>query len=602
MDPLGDNRITNPRVNEQGQSLEEVCERRQFLKTSVALGVSGIGFSLTACASEDDSTSVSSISQPESLSDIASSFNFTEIEHGRDKDHLVAPDHNARILIRWGDAMFDDSPEFDPYNQTPESQSKQFGYNNDYIGYLELEPTADQQARALLCVNHEYPQHRLMFPNFDDMDNGKKMKTLVGVSQASVGASVVEVIQQDGEWSVQRDSIYNRRISALDTEISIAGPAAGHPRMRTSSDPDGTTVIGTMGNCAGGMTPWGTYLSCEENVNFYFSGKIPKKSDETDNHERMNMPSNGVNWARYDRRFDVGKELNEANRFGWVVEIDPLDPKSKPKKRTALGRFKHEGAETVVSPNGQLVIYMGDDQRFEYLYKFVSRDRVNLDEPKANSDLLDHGTLYVAKFLDDGFLDWLPLSYENKLLATKRKKSNVANPRAKSSFGHIIELSELDGEFAGVRARWDTMVECGDPAKPSHAARWNPNTSENGWFASPDNGVVDPAGRLWISSDQGSKVNLSGTSDGLWALETSGAARGMGKMFFRAPMGAEVCGPVFSDNGESLFIAVQHPGEFTQGKRATFEKPSTRWPDFENSLPPRPSVMAIQKNDGGKVG
>jgi len=644
MDQSGDNRITNPSASEQGRRFDEICERRnarrRFLKSSLVLSAAGVGLPAAGCVSDEP---VSDKTKK------ASRFNFVEIAHGGDEHHLVAPDHSAEVLIRWGDPLFADSPVFDPLKQTGESQSKQFGYNNDYVGYLALEPSAGQQARALLCVNHEYPQHGLMFSNFDATDKSQMTPERVAVSQASVGASVVEVVQQDGAWSVNTNSPYNRRISALDTEIKITGPAAGHRRMKTSADPTGKAVIGTMNNCAGGMTPWDTYLICEENINFHFGGKLAKNNAESKNHKRMNLPIDATFWAQHDSRFDVGKEPNEANRFGWVVEIDPLDPMSKPKKRTALGRFKHEGAENVISPSGQLVIYMGDDQRFEYLYKFVSRDKVDLDSPMANRDLLDNGTLYVAQFHDDGYLDWLPLSYQNELLAkafasqadiliearraadllgatpmdrpedvvpnpktgkvyvmltnnTKRKETNAANQRTNNKFGHIIELNELEGDFAGVRAQWDTLVLCGNPNDFSHAAKWHPSTSENGWFASPDNGVVDPAGRLWVSSDQGSKVNLSGTNDGLWALETQGEARGTGKMFFRVPMGAELCGPAFSDNAENLFVAVQHPGDFPEFNRATFEKPSTRWPDFDDNVPPRPSVMVIRKNGGGKVG
>ena len=650
MDPSGDNRISNPSPRDQGRSLEEICQRRagrrRFLKTSIAFGATAASSSLSGCS--DDSTNVSQSENKSIKANIESNFDFVEIQHGKGQDHLVAPDHKAEILIRWGDPLFEGAPQFDPKGQTSDSQSKQFGYNNDYIGYLELEASVDQQTRALLCVNHEYPQHALMFPDFEAKDKDQMTAERVAISQASVGATVVEVAQREGQWSVVLDSTYNRRISALDTVIEIAGPAAGHKRMQTSADPQGTTVIGTMGNCAGGMTPWGTYLSCEENVNYYFAGKLSKDHPEKANHKRMNVSIGGADWEQHDSRFNVSIEPNEVNRFGWVVEVDPLNPNSKPKKRTALGRFKHEGAETILSASGHLIIYMGDDQRFEYLYKFVSRDKVNLDEPASNADLLDHGTLYVAKFHDEGYLDWLPLRHDNPLLTaefdsqadiliearsaadilgatpmdrpedvvtnpktgkayvmltnnSKRKKSNAANQRTKNHFGHILEIAELDGELTGTRAEWNTLVKCGDPNNAKHQAQWHPNISANGWFANPDNGVVDSAGRLWVSSDQTSIVDLTGTNDGLWALETQGEGRGIGKMFFRSPAGAEVCGPIFSDNAESLFISIQHPGNFVSGKAATFEKPSTRWPDFSDDLPPRPSLMVIQKKQGGPV-
>jgi secreted PhoX family phosphatase len=291
---------------------------------------------------------------------------------------------------------------------------------------------------------------------------------------------------------------------------------------------------------------------------------------------------------------------------------------------------------------------MGDDQQFEYLYKFVSRDKVNLESPKENRDLLVHGILFVAKFYSEGYLEWMPLIHSNGPLEaafesqadvlidarkaadllgatpmdrpedvvpsqqngkvyvmltnnSKRSKGNHANPRTENYFGHIIEITELDNDFANERGYWDIVVKCGNPDIPSHQADWNPETSKNGWFASPDNGVVDPEGRLWVSSDQGSKAFMTGTNDGLWALETEGAQRGTGKMFFRVPNGAEMCGPAFSDDGESLFVAVQHPGDKGKAGEVRVETAATRWPDFNEKMPPRPSVVVIRKKVGGKI-
>jgi len=652
MNDQGDNRVTNPQTSTD-HSFEEICERRfsrrTFVKTGVAAGVAMATLQLSGCAEDSSDEVTQRDSQWRQHNPYKSSYDFREIEHGSDEHHHVAPDHKAKVLLRWGDPLFNDSPDFDPQNQTARSQSMQFGYNNDYVGYLALEPKSGQQSRGLLCVNHEYPIPGLMFPDFADDGYEKMTAEQVAVTQASVGNSIVEVGQIDGEWSVNVGSKYNRRISALDTPMKVTGPAAGHHRMKTKADRHGRKVIGTMNNCAGGMTPWGTYLTCEENFNGHFSGTLPTNHPESENHKRYNVPTDYTNWGKHDKRFDIGVEPNEPNRFGWVVEIDPLDPNSTPKKRTALGRFKHEGGECIVAPDGRVVVYMGDDQRFEYLYKFVSRDKVNVDNPRANRDLLDHGTLYVAKFYDDGFLEWLPLVHENgpleaqfesqaevliearraadllgatpldrpedvvpnsksgKVYAmltnnSKRKEADAANPRVENSFGHIIELTELDDDFSSTRGYWDIIVRCGNPAIPSHGARWNAQTSNNGWFVSPDNGVVDPDGRLWVSSDQGSKTFMSGTNDGLWALETEGAKRGTGKMFFRVPNGAELCGPAFTDDGETLFVAVQHPGDQGRPGEVRVNTASTLWPDFKKGMPPRPSILAIQKKAGGKVG
>lgn len=652
MNDHADNFVTNPAANAEN-NFQQVCERRYnrrgFLRAGVAVGAGMAALGLSGCGDQDTTIEAATKSQWRAQNPYDSSFSFNEIAHGEDATHHVASDHEAHILIRWGDPITEHAPAFDPLNQTAEAQLQQFGYNNDYVGYLPLKPRKDQEARALLCVNHEYPVAGLMFPNFPKNGYKKITAEQVKITQAAVGNSIVEVVLENGSWSINRKSPYNRRITPLDTEMEITGPAAGHLRMQTSADQRGRKVIGTMNNCAGGMTPWGTYLSCEENFNGHFGGKLDKRHPEAKNHQRYNVPSDYTRWFKHDKRFDVGIEPNEPNRFGWVVEIDPLDPKSKPKKRTALGRFKHEGAESIIAPSGQLVIYMGDDQRFEYLYKFVSRDAVDLNNPKRNQDLLDHGTLYVAKFYEEGYLEWLPLVLENGPLEAefesqadivintrraadllgatpldrpedvvpnkkngkvyvlltnnrKRKETDAASPRNKNYFGHIVEITELENDYAANKGYWDVMVQCGNPSVPEHGARWNQRTSENGWFANPDNATIDPSGRLWISTDQGSITSLSGTADGLWALETEGVLRGTGKMFFRVPTGAEMCGPVFSDDGESLFLAVQHPGDHGEAADARVETATTRWPDFLETMPPRPSLVVVRKKGGGQVG
>ena len=648
-----DDQVTNPRALEPGCSLSDICERRfsrrDLIKSGLVIGAATIAGGISACTGEVPDKPISTVPGEALAGAPQSNFDFVEIRHGIDQHHHVAPDHEVQILLRWGDPIFDHAEEFDPHNQTAEKQLQQFGYNNDYIGYVDLPPQQGQQARALLCVNHEYPQHGLMFADFGADAKASLSAAQVAISQAAVGASVLEIGLQDGQWQLNRSSKYNRRISALDTPIEISGPLAEHARLRTSSDPQAKTVIGTFNNCAGGITPWGTYLSCEENFNFHFSGILSDDHPEAENYQRYNLPFDLFHWGKHDKRFDINAEPNEANRFGWVVEIDPMNPASTPKKRTALGRFKHEGGENVIAADGRLVIYMGDDQRFEYLYKFVSRDQVDLLDRQANRDLLDHGILYVARFLEDGRLEWLPLVHDNQKLQTQfaslaeilleprraadllgatpmdrpedvvpnaatgkvyvmltnntiRNQVNAANPRPKNQFGHIVEISETDGDFAGTGGSWDILCRCGDPEIPDHKADWNPQTSENGWFASPDNGVIDPAGRLWVATDQGPATVLSGTADGLWAMETAGPLRGTGKMFFRVPAGAELCGPVFSDDGENLFLAVQHPGAAAQPGGVRIKTASTLWPDFEAGMPPRPSILVVRKKAGGRIG
>jgi hypothetical protein len=590
-------------------------------------------------------------------------FVFDEIEHGVDATHHVAPGYSAQVLLRWGDPVVAGAPAFDPERQSAESQAKQFGYNNDFIGFVSLPEGSKSADHGLLCVNHEYTNPEVMFPGVNsegEFDDAKMTKELVDVELAAHGTSIVEIRKRDGRWAVVADSPYNRRITLLATEFAVAGPAAGHPRLQTKADPGGGRIVGTINNCAGGITPWGTYLSAEENFHQYFQGE-PAGHAEERNYKRYGVAGKNTEypWGRFHDRFDIAKEPNEANRFGWIVEIDPFDPRSVPVKRTALGRLKHEGAETIVAKDGRVVIFSGDDQQFEYIYKFVSAGRFDGASRTANRNLLDSGTLYVAKLHADGKLDWLPLTHgqgpltadngfasqadvmiETRRAAdllgatpmdrpedveanpqtgkvyvlltnnTKRKAEQVdaSNPRADNTFGHILEITPAGGDHAAVAGTWEILVLCGNPADPATGARWNPATSNNGWFASPDNCAVDPAGRLWVATDQGNSWSKSGTADGIWALETDGPLRGTGRMFFRGPIGSEICGPRFSPDGRTLFVAVQHPA--TDGtkaykgfeRRSTFEDPATRWPDFREGMPPRPSLVVITRDDGGAIG
>ena len=346
-----------------------------------------------------------------------------------------------------------------------------------------------------------------------------------------------------------------------------------------------------INNCAGGITPWGTYLSAEENVNGNFWGKVADDHPEAENYKRMGIPGNWYNWGAYHDRFDVSKEPNEANRFGWMVEIDPLDPTSTPKKRTALGRFKHEGAESIVNKDGRVVVYMGDDERFDYVYKFVTEGKFNPNDRAANMDLLDKGTLYVARYDESGKGEWLPLVHgQGKLTAENGFKSqadvviqarkagdllgatkmdrpedvepnpktgkvyvmltnngnrkpedvNAANPRANNAFGHIIEMTPTGGDHASTTFAWDIMVKCGDPSVAEVGASFNPATSPNGWFGMPDNCAVDNQGRLWVATD-GNSYKDTRTTDGVWAMETDGEMRGTSQAVLpRAGRGRDV--------------------------------------------------------------
>jgi secreted PhoX family phosphatase len=592
----------------------------------------------------------------------ASAFSFTEVEAGVDADHHVAEGYDADILLRWGDPLFPDAPEFDPTKQSAEAQAKQFGYNNDYVGFIPIEGSAEH---GLLVVNHEYTNPHLMFPGIVKIveDEGKKVievaalsKEQVDIEMAAHGGAIVEIRKEGGKWQVVKDGKLNRRITA-NTEMQLTGPAAGNDRLKTNADPTGTKVFGTVNNCAGGVTPWGTYIMAEENIHGYFAGELPADHKEAVNYKRMGIPEGSYEWAAFYDRFDVSKEPNEPNRFGWIVEVDVNDPNSAPKKRTALGRFKHEGAESIVASDGRVVFYLGDDERFDYVYKFVTAGTFNPDDRAANMDLLDEGTLYVAKFAEDGAMEWLPVVFgEGPLTAengfasqadvlietrraadllgatkmdrpedvqpnpknghvyvmltnnTKRKDDQVdaANPRAENAFGHIIEIVEDGGDFTATKGKWEVLLKCGDPAVAEVGASFSTATTANGWFGMPDNCAIDAAGRLWVSTD-GNSPKATGRTDGLWAVDTEGEARATSKLFYRVPVGGELCGPVFTPDDETAFVAVQHPADGGDdwegfGRPSYYEDLSTRWPDFKDDMPVRPAVVAITKQGGGKIG
>lgn len=635
-----------------GDIVQRRFNRRELLRG--ALGLTAVGVLGRLLASEP----LQAQQGGEQRFAASTRFSFSGLEHGIDRTHHVAPGYRADVLLRWGDAVLPDAPVFDPHAQSADAQRRQFGYNNDFIGFIPLPFGSGSSEQGLLCVNHEYSDEDMMFANADRAMELSAREIAV-IEMASHGGSIVELRKIDGRWRVVPDSRYARRITALDTEMRFAGPAAGNARLRISDDPEATRVLGTLNNCAGGITPWGTWLMAEENFHGYFSGRL-RNNPERSNYERYGVPGARYDWAEFDPRFDLDAEPNGANRYGWIVEVDPLDPQSVPVKRTALGRFKHEGAASIVNGDGRLVVYSGDDQRFEFLYRFVTAGRVNMQDRSANRDLLDHGTLYAARFDDDGRMTWLPLVYGSSgldpsngfhsqadvviearraatllgatpmdrpedveanpanghvyvMLTNNSRRSggqvDAANPRAANLWGHVLELIPEGGDHAANRGRWEILVKAGDPANPSQAAAWNPATGSNEWFACPDNCAVDPAGRLWVATDQGSAWrHKSGTADGLWALETEGVGRGMARMLFRAPVGAETAGPCFTPDGRTLFVAVQHPGadgtkDFPGfNRRSTFDDPATRWPDFDQQMPPRPSVLVITRDDGGVIG
>jgi len=299
-------------------------------------------------------------------------------------------------IIRWGDPLFNDSPAFDVDRQSAAAQARQFGYNNDYTDILPLDAKG---RRAVLFTNHEYTNESIMLPaGFDAAETR-------AIGRAAHGLTVVELERRNKNqpWRYVQGAPLNRRFLS-DTSYELTGPAAGSALVTTVADPAGRTIKGTLGNCSGGTTPWGTILSGEENFNGYF---VSAGTSPEDKRYGLSSKPTARQWELDDPRFDTRNPgyANESNRFGWIVEVDPQDPTSTPKKHSAMGRFKHEGANVIVAASGHVVAYMGDDERFDYLYKFVSKDKyrpgTTAADRRHNMTLLSAGDLYVAKFSGD---------------------------------------------------------------------------------------------------------------------------------------------------------------------------------------------------------
>ena len=569
----------------------------------------------------------------------------------------LAPGYISQVLLRWGDPILSGAPAFNIASQTPESQKAQFGFNSDFIGFFPFwgGPFTSKAAPpwgrydsnwGLLAVNHEYTDEVMMFASYNA---AAPTRNEVDVALAAHGVSIVEVWSSvRSGWQYSINSPFNRRITG-ETEMDITGPAAGHEWMKTGYDPAGTKVRGTLNNCAGGKTPWGTFLTAEENFNQYFANNDSLAATDARKaiHTRYGI-GNGASarrWEQYHDRFDIAKEPNEAFRFGWVVEIDPYTPGSVPKKRTALGRTKHEAATTVVAPDGSVVVYTGDDERFDYMYKFISTGKFNPNNRASNMNLLDSGVLYVATFRDDGTGDWLPMvggqagalstwtqaqvcintrGAADALGATKMDRPedielnpvngkvyalftnntnrgvanqpavDQANPRAVNRHGHVIELTENGNNPAALTFRWGIFLLCGNPAVPADGTYYAGfDMTRVSAISCPDNLTFDSRGNLWIATDgQPGTIRIN---DGIFAVPVEGPDRGYLRQFMSCPAAAEVCGPEFTPDSSTLFCAIQHPGE-----GGTLSNLTSHWPDGSTTVP-RSSVIAMYRGIPGTV-
>lgn len=380
--------------------------RRSVLKSSAGTVLALGAITASAACGDGEASELGWSSTAPSPGDALPGMKFTAVTPNTE-DALVIPEgYRQQVVIRWGDPVLPGAPEFDVANQTPEAQAGQFGFNNDFAGLI---PVDGVPGHFYLVANLEYPTEPFMFTGYRE---GEPTEQQARIAMAAVGIAVVEVEAARGSGALKPVvGPRNQRLTA-SSPFRLTGPAAGSEFVRTSADPAGTTVLGTFANCSGGLTPWGTMLSGEENFNNYFANAskvTDQKAAERLARYSFDDDSDEHHWGRFDKRFDLAVEPNEANRFGYIVEVDPHDPKAVPVKHSSLGRCKHESANIHVVDSGPdegtVVAYSGDDEKFEYIYKFVSSRRIKSGLSKTarehNLRILDEGTLYVATFYGD---------------------------------------------------------------------------------------------------------------------------------------------------------------------------------------------------------
>jgi secreted PhoX family phosphatase len=564
--------------------------------------------------------------------------NFTAIPISTSDTIEVPKGYSTSNLMSWGDPIFPDAPIFNANGQQDaKTQTMQFGDNTDGMSLFPV-----SKDRAILAVNNEYTNYEYLFSH-----QGKAMTADdVKKAQAALGVTVVEIVKENGQWVMDKNGKANRRITS-NTEMLVTGPAAGHDLLKTKDDLTGTKVLGTINNCANGETPWGTYLTCEENFNGFFGADKDVQLNDDYGRYGIKATQSKYQWHNFDERFDLAKNPNEANRFGWVVEIDPNDPTSTPLKRTALGRFKHENAAFVIADDGHVVVYLGDDERGEHLYKFVSKNKYQEGNNSANRDLLEEGKLYVAKFAMhadklEGDGQWLELTYGKNGLTkengfnsqaevmifarraatqvgattmdrpewvavhpdqkhvfctlTNNKNRGVKegqdidgpNPRAENHYGQIVRWLPINNNHSGDAFTWDLYLIAGNPTvHPDNLYGGSDNINKDNMFNSPDGIGFDKAGRLWIQTDGNFSNKGDFAGQGNNQMLCGDPETGEVRRFLTGPIGCEVTGLTFSEDQKTMFVGIQHPtGNFPAG----------------GDNKPRSTIVMISKDDGGIIG
>ncbi len=662
MPHLSDNTDDNPSSN---PTLDEVIagafNRRRALQAGgmVAAGLFITGRPHAAGAVSARRAVVPPVEEPNAaeVAIPAALLGFASVPLNANDTVTVPVGYTARVLLAWGDPVVKGAPDFAfDASQDWKTQALQAGMHHDGLFYFPRHTDHDQSVEGIICVNHEYVDQGLLFP--DGMVTWTADK--VRKSIEAHGVSVVAVRLHKGAWQVERDSRRNRRITGT-TRTRLVGPAAGSPLLRTAADGSGKIALGTLNNCGSGQTPWGTYVTCEENFNGYFGWDGDYTPTAAQNRYGIAKDGFGYRWHEFDPRFNVRLHPNESNRFGWLVEIDPYDRDRTPYKMTACGRFKHESAAFRVTTDGKAVCYSGDDERNNYLYKFVSRDTIKKAKRNGESPLTN-GTLYVARF-DAGATpadglgtgEWLALTTTNPALAgwkiddilvntrlaadlagatkldrtewitcapdgqnyvtftnnSKRTAADEVNPRAATGkgnpYGHIVRWRE-DGEFDATTFTWDIFVLAGDPTNPAALDGATPGGNVNGdMFGSPDGLWADRDGRIWIQTDistatlgAGPYVNMPNNM----MLVVDPATREI-RRFLVGPKGCEITGVCATPDQRAMFVDIQHPGEpANELSDPSNPQAVSNWPDQRQAGQgrPRSATIVITRDDGGIIG
>ncbi|WP_368565277.1 PhoX family phosphatase [Pseudoxanthomonas sp. UTMC 1351] len=637
------NRSENPHFSDV---LANHLDRRQLLK-------GGLGLAVTAGLFSHAGLSEASVARPDPRPDHlrpgrGKPLGFTAVAVSRANTVVVPPEYNFDIILPWGEPITGRYPAYlDGGLNSGADQEQQMGMHHDAMHYYPMSRGPIQGSRhGLLAMNHEYIDTDAAHPTGATWIDGVRDRDQVRKEIAAHGVSVVEIVRVGDKWRTVRGR-YNRRITAA-TRMEIAGPARGHRNLRTAYSPAGTHTRGTINNCAHGVTPWGTYLTCEENWAGYFVNRGTRPRE----HSRYGVSATvgRYGWESVEDRFDATSKAgsatqdyrNEPNHFGWIVEIDPFNPRSTPIKRTALGRLAHEGVVFAKArPGRPLVAYMGDDAQNEYIYKFVSKDPYI--PGRANGRLLDSGTLYAARFHDDGRGEWLALDIEDPafraaaaakgvefadqgdVLINTRLAADVVgatrmdrpewgaidphsgwvyftltnnstrgtafpvdevNPRGPNPHGHIVRFLEQRGRAETRTFVWDLFLLSGherDSLDPNGHA-----LTADSIHASPDGLWFDPNGLLWIQTDMsGSQLN-SGPFGNNQMLVTN-PKTGQLKRFLVGPAGCEVTGVTATPDQRTMFVNIQHPGE-----------DGGVWP--AGGLKARSATIVVTRKDGGVIG